>query len=96
MKIDYEKLKNGLEQLTGNDYEQAEREARLAGDITYEINISKCFLAALTAKALGESVDFMRKLPVREYNKAVTVTAGFLLSSDLSENAESIAGEKEK
>lgn len=94
MKIDRDKLRDGLEKLTGEDYEQAERTVRFAGDITTDITYSRAFQAALAAKALGITRKDILAMPILEYNNAVNVVRDFLLSSHVSEVVEQVTGMK--
>ena len=64
MKVDIEKLKQGLEQLTGVEHMAAEKEARRRGANVIEINFSKCFQAVVAAKALGVSYEEIANLKV--------------------------------
>lgn len=88
MKIDVSELLNKLNNLTGKDYEAAEREARMSGNNVLDLNYSKNFHARLAAKALGVSHEEITNLPLQEYVTAVVTVNNFLSRSDVS----SIAG----
>lgn len=95
MKIDRDKLRDGLEKLTGEDYEQAERTVRFAGDATIDINYSKAFQAALAAKAMGIPRNDMLAMHILEYINTVNVVRDFLLNSHVSEVIEQMTGVKD-
>lgn len=82
MKIDIEKLKQGLEQLTGIEYMAAEKEARRRGDAIGEITFSKCFQTILAAKALGFSYHEISSLKAKEFAYVTLTVFNFLASSE--------------
>lgn len=84
MKIDYEKLKNGLEQLNGNDYIEAEHEAKHKGDTSIEPTFSKTFQAVVAAKALGVEYEAITKLKFREFT-TVTLAVFVFLGGSMAE-----------
>ena len=79
--IDISKLAEKLPALTGADMEAAEREARLAGDNSPELSISKCYQCILAAKALGMVPDDLRALPAKKYQRIVSTVFSFLFSA---------------
>ena len=52
--LDFSNLEARLEELTADDYTQAERECRMAADPTPDIVHSSMFCARLAAKAMGD------------------------------------------
>lgn len=78
--MDLDKLKAGLERLTGYDYEAAEKAARAMGDTTAEIALSKNFQAAIAAKALGKNLDDIKALPIKDYAVITSLVFNFLFS----------------
>ena len=78
--IDTKDLTQGLSQLNGYDYEDAERQLRLLGDNSPEPTFSKRFQAILAAKALHIVPDEIRALPMREYASVTLQVFDFLLS----------------
>lgn len=81
MNLDTKKLQAGLENLSGYDFEQAEKNERMAGNMTPDITFSKSFQARLAAKALSESVMDIRNLPIKEYTLVTSMVGNFLLGS---------------
>lgn len=75
MKIDYEKLKVGLEGLTGNDYERIERSAKRKGEFD---PASLSFAGQLASAALDIPYPEIKNLPLAQYLRVCTETAGFL------------------
>lgn len=82
MKVDIEKLKQGLEQLTGVEHMAAEKEARRRGANVIEINFSKCFQAVVAAKALGVSYEEIANLKVKDFVLVTITVFAFLESSE--------------
>lgn len=82
-KIDLTNLESGLEALTGNDYANAERQARMGGDSMPVIQFSGNFQAALAAKALNVTTAEIKALPIAEYATVLARVSNFLLSGSL-------------
>ena len=78
MKIDYEKLKAGLESLTGHDFERAERAEQSSGNNAPMLTLSKGFQARLAAEALKVPAPEIKGLPIREYNRVTNEVFSFL------------------
>ena len=78
MKIDYEKLKAGLEGLTGHDFEAAERAEQTSGNNAPMLTLTKGFQARLAATALNIPAPQIKGLPIREYNRVTNEVFGFL------------------
>ena len=83
MKVDIEKLKQGLEQLTGKDYMEAARYADnttpSAGAVMPVFN--QDFQARIAAKALGVSYEEVMNLQIGEFAAALGTVFVFLASS---------------
>lgn len=84
-KIDISGLKNGLEVLTGRDYANAEKQARINGEAMPIIQYSSTFQAALAAKALNVSTAEVKDLPIAEYMSVTLQVSRFLFSDTLQE-----------
>ena len=79
---DAKKLQTGLEQLTGDEFAVAEREARERGEQAMDIVISRTFHAVLAAKALKVPVEDIIELPIREYTVITGDVGSFLLAPE--------------
>lgn len=73
------KLKENLEKLTGRDFTKAETEARMEGDKSIDIMLSRTFYAAVAAKALGVPLPDIQDLPIKEYSMITGDVGNFLL-----------------
>lgn len=80
-KIDLKAIESGLENMTGFDFEVAERDARAAGDTLPDITFSKNFQARLAARAMGVHVNDVCALPIRDFNAATMKVNNFLFAS---------------
>ena len=78
---DVNKLREGLNKLTGLDFEAAETAERAAGNAYPILNFSKSFQARLAATALDENVHDLKALPLREYNLLTNEVSNFLTST---------------
>ena len=85
MKIDYKKLHEGLEKLTGYDLEACEKEERLAGNTQMELSLSKSFQARLAARALDMNVHDLKASSLRDYNTTTAAVFSFLYPGDAQE-----------
>ncbi len=81
MEIDYKKLSAGLDELTGRDYADAEKQLRLLGEATGDITFNKTFSAIIAAKILKVPVDDIQDLPIRDYVAVTTMVNNFLLET---------------
>jgi len=95
MNIDYEKLRNNLETLTGYDFEEAEKAERRIGNAAIEIGSTRPFQARLAARALGVPYPEIQALNIREYNRVCVEVLNFLYtpvaeSVTLSKSTENI------
>lgn len=73
------KFRAGLESLTGNDYESAERAERAAGNNAPLLTLSTGFQIRLAAKALSVPTPELKGLPLRDYSALATEVMNFLL-----------------
>ena len=78
LNIDYVKIQAELESMTGHDFEKAEQSARMLGDRTIDLALSRNFHAILAAKALQVPIDDIKDLPIRDYQKVTSIVASFL------------------
>ena len=85
-KIDLSKLEDGLANLTGVDYTEAERFVRKKGETTPMIQFTGAFQAALAARALGVTYAEVCALPIGKYTVAITQVTNFLFG-DLAPEA---------
>ena len=81
MKYTIENLQEGLKNLTGLDFEEAETAERNSGNLAMFMNTSAKFQARLAATALGVNVHELKSLPINEYNKLTSAVGGFLFST---------------
>ena len=79
--VDKKKMRAGLEGLTGYDFEEAEKAARMGGDMTPDVSFSKDFQARIAAKAAGVSVDEIKKLNIKEFTEITSTVNNFLFES---------------
>lgn len=86
--VDITKLEKGLEELTGYDFEDAERAIRQKGDMTPDITFSKNFQTKLAAKAMGITSDKIKAMGIREYVEITTTTSNFLLGNLVAKKME--------
>ena len=78
MEIDIEKLHEGLDRLTGNDFARAEREEYQRGMTFDQILTSTKFQIRLASYALNVPAPELMKLPMREYMQLFVETANFM------------------
>lgn len=89
MKIDVEELKSKLENLTGKDFIDAEKDARNSGDMMPLITFSTEFQIRLAARALKTNPRELETLPLNQYTKVASTVSNFLFSdNDTTENEE--------
>ena len=79
--IDTNKLREGLNKLTGHDFEFAEAMERAAGNAYPIINFSRSFQARLAASALDMNVHDIKNLPLKEYTALTNEVSNFLSST---------------
>lgn len=88
--MDISKLNEGLEKLTGIDFESAEKRVRTVGDTTPIIQLSVKFQLELAAIALGTNANEIKALPIRKFNQILSRTQNFLY--DFSDENETASG----
>ena len=81
-------LKEKLENMTGNDFAKAEKQARLEGDMSIDIMTSRMFYAAIAARAFQKPLPDILELPLKEF-AAITGDVGSFLLAPEQKNAES-------
>ena len=84
-----DKLLEGLESLTGLDYEKAESDERAAGNNAAVLQVDAKFQLRLAAQALGENVNELKALPLKKYMSIINTVATFLFAS--SDEVETVA-----
>lgn len=92
MKVDYKKLEQGLENLTGHDFANAEQQTRMLGDGTPDIIYSKTFHAVVAAKVLGVVVDDIKALSIKDYVAVTSKVSNFLLGTLAEQTLQELSG----
>lgn len=82
MQIDFEKLPEQLKTLTGNDFIEAEKEERIAGNVMPMISFSPGFQIRLAAKALKTNPRELQNLPIAKFARLASAVSNFLFSDD--------------
>lgn len=80
--IDLKNVDNVLQNVTGKDFLNAERQARQMGDQTASIVLSGQFQTILLANALKVPVEDIEELPVAEFVQALSKVNNFLFAQD--------------
>ncbi len=75
-------LRGKLEALTGEDFSKAEEAARLNGDRSNDIIMSRQFYAAVAARAYNLPFEDIQELPIKEYAAITGEVGNFLLIPD--------------
>ena len=91
-----EKLFDALNKLSGRDFAEAERQARLEGDTSIDIGTSRTFYAAVAAKALKTPLPDIMELPMREYFAITGDVGSFLLTPEESLSALQPSSDKQQ
>ena len=76
---EYNGLDVDLDGLTGRDLVDAEKEARLLGDVPGVSELSKMYLACVVAKASKHPHELILALPAKEFTKVTMLAQDFLL-----------------
>lgn len=84
MQVDYSKLHDGLNRLSGRELLLAEQAERNTGNKMAELSLSKSFQARLAALALEVPVDDLKELPLREFNLVTSTVFTFLYPAEAS------------
>jgi len=92
-KIDLTKLEDSLQNLTGNDFEEAERIERQLGNTASVISTTSSFITRLAAMALKVNPHDIKDLPIAKYTAVMSKTSNFLFGS-LAEEILSKSSEK--
>lgn len=85
--IDLKNVDNVLQNVTGKDFLNAERQARQMGDQTASIVLSGQFQAILLANALKVPVEDIEELPVSEFVQALSKVNTFLFAQDSAKDS---------
>jgi hypothetical protein len=91
-----EKLFEALNKLSGRDFAEAERQARLEGETSVDIGTSRTFYAAVAAKALNKPLPDIMELPMREYFAITGDVGSFLLTPEESLSALQPSSDKQQ
>lgn len=91
-----EKLFDALNKLSGRDFAEAERQARLEGDTSIDIGTSRTFYAAVAAKALKTPLPDIMELPMREFFAITGDVGSFLLTPEESLSALQPSSDKQQ
>ncbi len=91
-----EKLFEALNKLSGRDFAEAERQARLEGDTSIDIGTSRTFYAAVAAKALKTPLPDIMELPMREFFAITGDVGSFLLTPEESLSALQPSSDKQQ
>ena len=91
-----EKLFEALNKLSGRDFAEAERQARLEGDTSVDIGTSRTFYAAVAAKALKTPLPDIMELPMREFFAITGDVGSFLLTPEESLSALQPSSDKQQ
>ena len=91
-----EKLFDELNKLSGRDFAEAERQARLEGDTSIDIGTSRTFYAAVAAKALKTPLPDILDLPMREFFAITGDVGSFLLTPEENLSALQPSSEKQQ
>ena len=91
-----EKLFEALNKLSGRDFAEAERQARLEGDTSVDVGTSRTFYAAVAAKALKTPLPDIMELPMREFFAITGDVGSFLLTPEESLSALQPSSDKQQ
>ena len=91
-----EKLFEALNKLSGRDFAEAERQARLEGDTSIDVGTSRTFYAAVAAKALNTPLPDIMELPMREFFAITGDVGSFLLTPEESLSALQPSSDKQQ
>lgn len=80
-----EKLVQELEKMTGKDFADAETQARMEGDRSLDLMISRTFYAVLASKAYKVPLPEIQALPMREYAAITGDVGSFFRAPDAEE-----------
>lgn len=92
--VDISNLTEKLNELTGLDFEECEKEERLAGTNSVDVSFSKSFQARLAAKALGVNVWDIKDLPLKKYAQVTMQVMTFLFADSAKEETQPNGSEK--
>lgn len=79
-------LEFDFDELTGIDSLDAETEIRAMGKTPTVLEADKAYLAAIAARAMKpkQVIDFILKLPIKDFTAVTAVTQAFLFDLDTS------------
>jgi hypothetical protein len=75
---EFTEIKLDLDSLTGEDMISAARESKALGDTSTVPELSKTYLAVVSAKAAKVPVDMIVALPAKDFSKITMATQNFL------------------
>ena len=79
---DKKKLEDGLLQMSGKDFAEAEKEARIDGDRSIDIMTSRTFYAAIAARAFKVRLGDIKEVSLKEYAVITGDVGSFLLEQE--------------
>ena len=93
--VDYSNLKEKLASLSGNNFEQAERQERAAGNDIINLTFTSSFRARIAAIALGVTAGDIKDLPLKDYTEITNTVYNFFYgvsdeAATLSESTEDV------
>ena len=77
-----------LEDLTGNDLIEAEKQVMIGDNVPMITDFNKSYLIAIAGRALKIPPETLRTLPAKDFANITSEVQRFLLSSDSSETDE--------
>ena len=77
-----------LEELTGNDLIEAEKQIVQSGEAVVVTDFSRPYLIAIAARAAHLPVEALKFMDARDFTRVTTEVRNFLIVSDSEENAE--------
>jgi len=88
IKIEEKEIKElelNLDVLTGIDVIEAEAEVKALGKMPLVHEMDKTYLAAIAARAISpkQTIDFILKLPIKDFTAITTQVQDFLLDMDI-------------
>lgn len=76
---EYTEIELDLNKLTGTDLIAAETEVRMLGDQTITLEYSRLYLASVASKAIKKPIEFITKLPAKDFTEVTLRVQDFLL-----------------
>ena len=77
-----------LEELTGNDIIQVEKQLTQSGEVPIVTDFNRTYLINLAAKAAHKPVEVLRTMSAKDFTRVTNEVRNFLTLSDSDENEE--------